>query len=297
MALNKTENSRTAVADVIEWGERHLADRGFVNPRLDVELLAADVLKVKRLDLCLHASGLLKPGEQERIVSDVKRRAAHEPVQYITGNTGFYGLEFETGAGCFIPRPETEKLVEVLLGETRSLKDREIWGLDLCTGSGNIAISILKNMPKAVFHAVDISKEALDLAGKNAAKNRVAGRITFFEGDLFGPVEPGEKYDIIVSNPPYIRSKEFAGLPAEVREFEPKAALIPGDEEGLSFYSRVIAGSGSFLKSGGILAFEVGDEPQAMAVEKLFEKSLLFSRIERFKDYNRIDRVVLGISR
>lgn len=290
----KIEARAWRVVDVIEWGNEYLGRFGIENPRLNIELLLGDVIGKKRLDLYLNFDRLLTADELARLKERVARRSRHEPVQYIVGSTQFYGHEFELTADCLIPRPETEFLVEVILDHLKRLPAGSIAAADLGTGPGTIAVTLAKELPDAHLCAVDISAGALAVAKRNAEKNGVEGRITFLEGDLFTPVPAGAVFDLIVSNPPYIRSGEFDGLPREVREYEPATALRSGDPDGLAFYRRIIAGAPERLKPGGTLAFEVGDCRQAADVENLFEKSAVFSRITRFPDYNHIGRVVLG---
>jgi release factor glutamine methyltransferase len=292
--MEEAQSRQWRVVDVIEWGKEYLARFGIENPRLNIELLLGDVICKKRLDLYLNFDRTLSRDELSRLKERVMRRSQHEPVQYIVGNAHFYGFEFELNQGCLIPRPETEFFVEVLLKEAAGSSPAPARILDVGAGSGVIAVTLAKQLPEARVTAVDVSSEALAAARRNAEKNGVGERVMFLEGDLFSPLPAGAAFDLIVSNPPYIRSGEFAGLPREVREYEPALALNAGDPEGLSFYRRIIDGARDRLVSGGILAFEVGDDRQAVDVEKLFEKTAVFSKITRFPDYNQISRAVIG---
>jgi len=282
------------VVDIIEWGKDYLGRFGIENPRLNMELLLGDVIGKKRLDLYLNFDRVLSAEELARLKERVTRRSQHEPVQYIVGNTQFYGREFALTNTCLIPRPETEFLVEVVLAQLRNPVTGPLVIADIGTGPGTIAVTLAAELPDARVSAVDISAAALAVARRNAEKLGVSGRTTFFEGDLFSPLPAGSVFDLIVSNPPYIRSGEYDSLPREVREYEPALALQAGDPAGVSFYRRIIDAAPERLKSGGILAFETGDDRQAADVEKIFEKKAVFSKITRFPDYNRIGRVVMG---
>lgn len=292
--MGAAEKKLWRVVEVIEWGNDYLSRFGIQNPRLNMELLLGDVIGKKRLDLYLDFDRVLSADELARLKGCVRRRAQHEPVQYIIGNTQFYGLEFELTRDCLIPRPETECLVEIILGQLRPLPVVPLAIADIGCGPGTIAVTLAKELPDAHLLASDISAAALMVARRNAQKNGVSERITFFEGDLFSALPAGAVFDLIVSNPPYIRSGEFATLPREVREYEPTLALAAGDPAGLSFYRRIMEAAPARMKSGGLLAFEVGDDRQAADVEKLFEKTAMFSKITRFPDYNQIGRVVIG---
>jgi len=296
-AQTATGEKQWRVVDIIEWGSGFLGRHEIPNPRLNIELLLGNILDKKRLDLYLSYDRVLTKGELERLKGDVQRRSRHEPVQYIIGKTEFYGIELGLTPACLIPRPETEILVDTILKRYAPGYGTEPVIADVGTGPGTIAIALAKHIPAASVYAVDISPGALSVARANARRQGVDGRIVFLEGDLCAVLPEGVVFDIIVSNPPYIRSGEFDRLPREIREYEPAGALLAGDADGNAFYEAIITGAHQRLRTGGVLAFEVGDDRQAGDVEKLFDKSSVFSTITRFPDYNNVGRVVAAEKR
>jgi release factor glutamine methyltransferase len=226
--------------------------------------------------------------------TSVQKRLKHIPLQYITGVQSFCGLEFSVNESVLIPRQDTEVLVEQvlkLISSASEKKDGEqpLRILDMCTGSGCIAVSVKKlaKIPTEVV-AVDISDEALFVAQKNAAQNDC--RITFYRSDLFTELG-GQSYDLILSNPPYIRSEEIPKLMEEVREHEPHLAL-DGDEDGLAFYEKITSAAPRHLNDGGFLIYEIGYD-QAEEVSGILQKNG-FTGIRVIKDYAGLDRVVMG---
>lgn len=254
------------VLEIIRRSSEFLEQKGVESPRLQIELMLAEVLKMPRLRLYLNFEKALEKAEVDRVREMVRRRGAREPLQHILGNTWFCGLEIACSRAALVPRPETELLAERGWKFLAALPPSPR-ALDLGTGTGCIAIAIARNAPVAVLHAVDISPEALVLARKNAEAREVGGRITFHEGDGFGPLA-GQAFDLIVSNPPYIPAAEIATLDPEVREFDPRTAL-DGGADGLDFYRRLAAEAGAFLKPAGRLMLEFGDG-QEVVLEKLF---------------------------
>jgi release factor glutamine methyltransferase len=213
------------------------------------------------------------------ISSVLKRRITGEPIQYILGRTEFMGLEFKVNHDVFIPRPETEVLVETVMRFSR-VSPTETSILDLGTGSGCIAVSLAKFLPNAKIDAVDISKEALKIAKENAGLNEV--KINFSHSDLFTGLESQKKtYDIIVSNPPYIRTSDIASLQPEVR-CEPRLAL-DGGEDGLDFYRRIIDDALYYLRKGAFLIMELG-LGQSKTVKNIFQKQNNFEIMDIVKD-------------
>ncbi|MDD5428924.1 MAG: peptide chain release factor N(5)-glutamine methyltransferase [Candidatus Omnitrophica bacterium] len=211
------------------------------------------------------------------------------PVQYIIGHTEFCGLDIEVNEKVLIPRPETELLVEKAVEVAKSQKTG-VRVLDLCTGSGNIAIALTKSVSDCKIVASDISEEALDVARSNARRLGVSGRITFIHSDLFTDIN--DKFDIIVSNPPYIAKFEFETLQEEVLR-EPRIALDGGDD-GLDFYRKIIEAAPSYLKSGGHILFEIGFGQAAQIKEIIVAGRGDFKLIELAKDLNGIDRVIIA---
>lgn len=256
----------------------------------ETELVHSYLLNCDRLSLYLNKDKPLKRSDSLRLAAILKRRISGEPLQYILGRSEFMGLEFKVDRRALIPRPETEILVlNVLerLGVPGNASVKKV--LDLGTGSGCIAVSLAKFMDHAEVMATDISCEALSLAGENAALHQV--KVRFMLSDIFGALKEGfDKFDLIVSNPPYIRRRDLQGLCREI-SFEPEAALSAGDD-GLDFYRRIIADASCFLAKGGVLAFEAG-AGQAAAVRKML-LAQKFDALETIKDYNGIERVVIA---
>lgn len=216
----------------------------------------------------------------------VRRRLCREPLQYITGRAEFMGLDFIVDRGVFIPRPETELLVDEVL----SFTDDGLSILDLCTGCGNIAVSLAKALPQAKVAAADISGGVLEIANKNAAFHKV-NNISFYKGDLFQalPFNKKDKFDIIVCNPPYIKRTELDFLQEEVRR-EPRIALDGGDD-GLEFYRRIRDSAPGYLKDRGSLFLEAG-MGQAADIEKIFIQNDLFEVHKIKKDFSGVDRML-----
>lgn len=248
------------------------------------ELLFTEILNCNRSSLFLNKESPLDKDKSILIASVLKRRIKGEPIQYILGKTEFMGLEFKVNKDVFIPRPETEILVEKTLKVVRELNI-----LDMGTGSGCIAISLATLLPNAKIDAIDISEKALKIAKENAKLNNV--NINFIQGDLFTPhPSPLTPYDLIVSNPPYVPTAEIEGLQLEIK-YEPDIAL-DGGKDGLDFYRRVVTCAPNYLNKGGFLIMEMGFN-QRPAVENIFQKSGNFEIIEVVRDYNNIERVVV----
>ena len=225
------------------------------------------------------------PAGAERFETMVRRRAQREPLQYILGEAWFMGRRFLVTPEVLIPRPDTETLVELVLLETEAAEKHSV--LDLCTGSGCIAVSLAGSGHFAEVAAADISPEALRIALRNAKENGTPVR--FFQSNLFEAVTG--RYDILVSNPPYIRKKDLTGLEPEVGVYEPKLAL-DGGEDGLEFYRRIVAQAGRCLTPGGSIYLETGFDQAEAAAELLAAHG--FHRIRVTKDLAGLDRVVSG---
>ena len=253
------------VLEVIQRSSEFLAKKGVESPRLQIELLLSHVLKLPRLRLYLNFERALTDVELTVLRELVKRRAAREPLQHLVGSTSFCGLEIAVSRDALIPRPETELLVEHALKFLATVPKPTV--LDFGTGSGCLAVTLAVQCPPATLHALDISDAALALARQNAARHQVAERVTFHLGDGFAALPGGLKFDLIVSNPPYIASAEIETLEPEVRDFDPRLAL-DGGADGLDFYRRLAAGAADFLTPGSQFMLEFGDG-QAEAVEKI----------------------------
>lgn len=278
---------------MIQWSSDYLATRGFENSRLLSERLLAHVLELRRVDLYLQFDRPLTPAELAHYKQLFLRLVAHEPLQYLLGETEFMSLPFAVGPGVLIPRPETELLVEKALERARAVAAREgmVRIIDLGTGTGCIAVSLAKNVPEASLVAVDLSAAALEWAERNSAAHGVSSRVELVEHDFRNSPLSAWRwgFDLAVSNPPYIRSGDWAGLAAEIRDHEPREALL-GGEDGLDAYRNLAQILPMLLKTGGEALIEFGDGMSAAVVE-IF-KQAGFAGAEVFRDLAGKERLV-----
>jgi release factor glutamine methyltransferase len=245
------------VGRVLEWTKQYLKQHGSDSPRLDAEVLLAHARRCQRIKLYTDFTEPLPDDVRAAMRELVKRRAAAEPVAYLVGHREFFSLDFQVTRDVLIPRPETETLVLEVIERAKSLPSPRI--LDIGTGSGCIAISLATQLPTAAVTAVDICQPALRVAQENAERHNVTDRMRFLLGDLFAPVPPGETFDFIVSNPPYVATEEWDALPPDVRQHEPRSALDAGPG-GLAVLSRLVADGPPFLNPGGWLFLEFSPE-------------------------------------
>lgn len=291
--------------DTIKKASDRLETSGIEDPLVDAEMLV------------LHASGMDRlrafienPEVDRRLLARInrliQRRSGGEPLQYIIGHLDFLGLEIWIGKGVLIPRPETELLVEEVIKTARSLKSEgrsikpaggktqnvksysPLCMLDLCTGSGCIALALAREFPDARIIGTDISGSAITYAKRNAKLNGI-GNVSFLRGSLYDPLKDSVRFDLVASNPPYIRRGDIAGLQREIREWEPATAL-DGGEDGLDFYRTILSGARGYLNPGGSVLLELG-YGQAEEVSALAARSG-FGRIDLIKDFAGIDRVL-----
>lgn len=258
------------VLEAIQRSAEFLQRKQVESPRLQAELLLAHILKMPRLKLYLNFERALKPEEENTARELVQRRGKREPLQHIIGTVSFCGYELEVNRDVLIPRPETESLAEMAWTFLAGLPAGEIRVLDLGTGSGCLPIAIALKCPSASLDTVDISAAATAVAQRNAGRHQLAGRITFLNGDLFGPLPAGRRYQLIVSNPPYIESAEIPTLEPEVKDFDPGLAL-DGGADGLEFYRRLASQGGAWLLPEGRLMAEFG-EGQGPAILDIFQQ-------------------------
>lgn len=269
-----------------------LEERAFENARLEAELLLAAAIGLRRLDLYLQHDRPIDADELERFRGHVRRRLRHEPLQYIVGEAHFRQLVLRVDARVLIPRPETEVLVGVAIDWARERESGAgLSGLDIGTGSGAIAISLAKEGPFEWIVATDIEDGPLEVAAANAEVAGVAERIDFRRGSLFGPLAEGERFDVIVSNPPYIAESERPSLAPEVRDWEPALALFAADD-GLAVIDAILAGARERLRAGGLLALEVGATQARVVTERLM-KVVGFEQPRIVRDLAGRERVVL----
>jgi release factor glutamine methyltransferase len=284
----------TATA-ALHWGVTQLQAGGIETARLDAEVLLAHCLGWERTALYCERDHQLTPEEDGRFHDLVRRRAAHEPVAYLTGVREFWSLPLAVRPGVLIPRPDTEWVVEAALRYApRFLRLRSCCSaLDIGTGSGNIAIAVASSLPTMTVTAIDHSLEALALARLNAEACRVADRVQFVCGDLLGPLQPRHRrFDLLLSNPPYIATAEWLTLPTTVRCYEPRQAL-DGGSDGLLFYRRLFAEGWRYLSDEGVAIVEVGYR-QAGDVSRLAVQTQHWELLEIVKDYGGIERVVVA---
>ncbi|MBL8940862.1 MAG: peptide chain release factor N(5)-glutamine methyltransferase [Archangium sp.] len=287
MSETKAAESWT-IRRVLDWTRGHFEKQQIDAPRLTAEILLGHVLNLTRVKLFMDLDRPLTKEELATYRALIQRRLGFEPTQYLVGFKEFYGRRFSVDSRVLIPRSETELLVEGVLQAIP--KDAPARVLDLCTGSGCIAISIAAERPLASVWATDLSPDALAVAKQNAEALGVDGRVTFFQGNLFEPVPKDATFDVIVSNPPYVRLDELPGLQKEVQR-EPKLAL-DGGVDGLVVIKPLVVAAMPRLKAGGTLALEISDD-QGAAVKTLLDAAgAVDTRI--VKDLARLDRMVFG---
>jgi release factor glutamine methyltransferase len=279
-----------SIKRVLAWATDDFKRRGNKSARLDAELLLGEALGLDRIKLIVEAERPLAEGELVRYRDLIKRRRASEPIAYILGRREFFALPMRVDRRVLIPRPDTEILVETALNATRA---EHLYGrmLDLCTGSGCVAIAFAKERPTWRVTAVDLSPDAASVARENVQRAGVVHNLAVLEGDLFAALPAGAVFELITANPPYIPSADIAGLDADVRDFEPRLAL-DGGADGLDITRRLVSEAMRYLSPGGRLALEGGFD-QAPAVAQLLETAG-FSEIARAKDLAGIERVVSG---
>jgi len=276
--------------EIIKHYDRILDHAGIEAPRQNIERMLEKIIGLGKVDLYLNPQLEITPEQESAIGKLVERRLNFEPLQYILGECEFYGLKFKADPRALIPRPETEFVVSSALEAIGKRKGLKI--LDLATGSGAIIISIATERRGHEFHACDISRDAIELAEANARINGIAEKIRFHCGNMFGPFKSsGIKFDLITSNPPYIREGDFENLHEQIKRFEPVRALLSG-ADGLDFIRGMIAVVPEYLSPGGYLISEVG-MGQAAEVRELASTGGLLNHIRTVEDYRGIERVVV----
>ncbi len=289
------------VIEVIKKSSEFLAKKGVESPRLDSELIVANVLGIQRLQLYLNFDKIIPPEKSEVIKEMIIKRGKRIPLQHILGNVGFCGVNIKIDKRALIPRPETELLVESTISLLKGIESPIV--LDFGTGSGCVAIAIAKHINSVKIIAIDKSKDALELARENAKLNNVDDQIHFVEGDGFSVFNREEAnvlnglklnsamlFDVIVSNPPYIPSEEIASLQPEVRDYDPLIAL-DGGKDGLDVIRILAQESANYLKANGFLAVEIGDGQSSKVVEIMGQNHWKLESI--VKDYSKIDRIII----
>ncbi|HEY3175040.1 MAG TPA: peptide chain release factor N(5)-glutamine methyltransferase [Candidatus Polarisedimenticolia bacterium] len=278
------------ISDALRRAERRLRDAGLPDPALDAELLLRHVLGWDRAAVITRAADSLPVADEKRFSGVLELRAARRPLQHLTGTQAFWRHEFAVTPDALIPRPETEILVETALEKIRGRNAPVI--VDVGTGSGCIALSLAAERRDAVVHAIDVSPAALAVAVENARRLGLAERVTFHEADLLSPLAHLRgRIDVVVSNPPYVHPSDIAGLSPEVRDHEPRQALLAPDPP-YGIYERLAAESFALLRPGGQILVEVG---QGMAEGVAFRlRAAGFAEVESRPDLAGIPRVVSG---
>jgi release factor glutamine methyltransferase len=261
-----TSQPAWTIGRLLDWTVRYLGEKGSESPRLDAEVLLAHALGSKRIELYTRHTEPASEEVRARFKDLIRRRVEGCPVAYLVGRKEFFSLPFEVNTAVLIPRPDTECLVVECLRLAKEMPQPRV--LDLGTGSGNIAISIAHQHKGAHVTAVDKSPEALAVAKRNAAQSGVADRMRFLQGDLFDPIPPGERFDFILSNPPYIPHEELSRLPVGVRDYEPQAAL-DGGPGGFAVFDRLIDQARSYLSERGYLLVEIGSPQESLARQRI----------------------------
>ncbi len=275
------------IIDLINWAEVYFKQKSFKYPRVEIEWIIRDVLNINRIDIYLNFDRVLYQKELKLIKRFIKRRIKREPFQYITKSAEFYGIEFYVNKKVLIPRPETEKLIDLAKVKLSHLNNPSI--LDIGTGSGCIAITIALEKSGCEVIGIDISRNALKIANKNKNKYNLKN-VRFFEMDILTQI-PQNRFDLIISNPPYVSKKEFPNLMKDVRDYEPKIALTDFSD-GLHFYRRYSKIAKDILKKDGKMILEVGIGSHPKKVKQIF-KDQGYKNARLFKDYNGDFRILL----
>jgi release factor glutamine methyltransferase len=280
-------NEVWTIKRLIEFTTDYFEKAGIDSPRIEAEILLSYALKKKRIDLYINFDKTTTKEELAFFKELIKRRRMHEPSAYITGMKSFMSLDFIVTKDVLIPRPETEHIVTSAIDAAKAYDIKNI--LDIGTGCGAIAVSLAKYIPDTRITATDISPNALNIAKENAEKHMVADRIKFMQTDVF-PGTSEEKYDLIISNPPYIKSETIKGLQPEVKDHEPMSAL-DGGSDGMNVYNKILGGAKEFLSENGRMIFEI--DPPLTETIKSAAKEAGYKNIEILEDLAGLARVAL----
>lgn len=277
------------VLELIKLSTEYLEKKEVESPRANAEILLADILNCKRIDLYLTFDKPLAENELQLYRESIRKRAARIPLQYIIGNVDFYGLKLNVNNSVLIPRPETELLVEKIITDFKDINDLKI--LDIGSGSGNISLSLGKNLNNSITVGIDVSEKAIQVANQN----KVISDVQNVEFKLFDVMKDDPsilgKFNVVVSNPPYISEVDYHSLEPELKVYEPKVALTD-NYDGLSFYKKIISLSKMLLYNPGYLYFELGKEQHKDVNQLMIDEK--FSNIKVIKDYAGIERIIYG---
>jgi len=293
------------ILEILRWTADYFRDKGVLEPRASAEVLLAHVLGLSRLDLYLRYDQPLAPEELARFKALMVRRREGEPVAYITGHREFWSLDFHVAPGVLIPRPETEILVSAAVEAAKGFltaQDQQKtenrkqktgpWGVEIGVGSGAVVVALAQELPQTDWLALDLSAAALAVARENARRHGVAERLRFVQGDLLSGLKPVPTFALMVANLPYVPRAEWEQLPKDIRDFEPREALL-GGEDGLDLIRLLVRPAQHYLTPGGSLALEVG-AGQAGPVLELLRAAGAYEHLESLQDYQGVQRVVRG---
>lgn len=278
------------IREAIKTGMNMIKEKNIEDATLKSKMIMENVLGQNRQYIIANDLNQLDYEQEKEYFFEIEKLLENNPIEYITNKKEFMNLELYVNQDVLIPRQDTEILVEEVINILQNIKAENIQILDMCTGSGAIAIALAKNVEKCIVDAVDISSGALEVVKKNIVKNKVEGRVNIINSDLFSKVS-NKKYDLIVSNPPYIESNVIENLDKQVQK-EPIIAL-DGGEDGLDFYKKIINKASSYLESNGYLCFEIGYN-QKSAVQNLLSNSGKYQNIYCKKDLCGNDRVIIA---
>ncbi|MFN3200275.1 MAG: peptide chain release factor N(5)-glutamine methyltransferase [Bradymonadia bacterium] len=289
-------NAPWTVRRIYQWTSGFFAERGLSSPKQDALFLIGDALGIDRNQVLLRFDQPLEEAELQGIRSRVKRRSTGEPVAYITGHKGFWTLDLKVDPRVLIPRPETERLVELALEALKVPPLNAVDApriVDVCTGSGCVALALASELPTARIAALDISPDALAVAHENVAALELTERVACLKGDLLAPVPADKPVELIVSNPPYIERGDIEQLMLDVRDHEPHLAL-DGGPDGFDLIRPLVSQAAERLVTGGRLLFEIGAD-QGPGAQAICEADDRFVAVKVHKDYGQRDRVVEAI--
>ncbi len=285
------------ILKILRWTTDYFLEKGVSEPRASAEVLLAHVLGLSRLDLYLRYDQPLAPEELSRFKALMLRRRNGEPVAYLTGHREFWSLDFLVTPGVLIPRPETEILVSAaveaakdFLAAQNQRQPISPWGLEIGIGSGAVVVSLAQELPRITWLALDLSAAALAVARDNARRHGVAERLHLVRGDLVAGLKPQPRFALMVANLPYVPRGEWEQLPKDIKDYEPPAALL-GGEDGLDLIRVLSRQAHLYLQPGGCLALEVG-AGQAERVRELLQQTGAYLNLEILADYQGIQRVV-----
>ena len=290
-------NKANTIRNILKWAIDTLKEADIDSPGINADTLLSFVLSCDRTKLYTNPDEIISDANINRYKELINERIRHVPLQYITHQVEFMSLDFFVDERVLIPRPETEILVEAVLENVhdKQYSNEKITIMDIGTGSGNIAISLAKNLSNVEIYASDISQEALEIARENVQRHKVADKVLLLHGDLSGAfishIDQGS-IDFIVSNPPYVSESEWKNLEPELKDHEPRKALVAG-KDGLCFYRHIIRDASDWLMPDGYLVFEIGDT-QANSITRFMESEGHYKDIEISNDLQGKERIIFA---